>query len=304
MDAELRKALGAVARDRTSGAAELALRAVTALRSWLSRNRQPSSAELLEVARALLHVQPSLAPLLRLGNEAALAADDAHPGRAAAARIRAFHNTLKRGAKRIASAFAERLRREDQAVVLTYSYSSTVACALIRARRSIHRVFCSEGRPGGEGFRMAERLAAGGLKVIFTTESGLFSQLRPHQWIVLGADAVLHGWVANKVGTKALVRLALHTTGCTVVFLADTTKFLPERPDAGVRWERTFGREQELWPRAPRNVDVYNLYFELTPMWNHSRVRFVSEKGWWTPRQVRRELGRIVISPRLGTLLD
>ncbi len=57
MDRLLRRELDAIARDRRSGAAELALRAVTALQSGLRRHPQPSKQELLDIARALLRVQ-------------------------------------------------------------------------------------------------------------------------------------------------------------------------------------------------------------------------------------------------------
>ena len=47
MDGLLRRQLDGVARDRRSGAAEIALRAVTALQAWLRRHRQPSEQELV-----------------------------------------------------------------------------------------------------------------------------------------------------------------------------------------------------------------------------------------------------------------
>src|SRR2546425_777114 len=73
MDRLLRQQLEAIARDRRSGAAQLALRAVTDLQSWLRRHPKPTEQELLDIASALLRAQPSMAPLLRLANELALA---------------------------------------------------------------------------------------------------------------------------------------------------------------------------------------------------------------------------------------
>src|SRR5947209_14885478 len=71
MDRLLRQQLEAIARDRRSGAAQLALRAVTDLQSWLRRHPKPTEQELLDIASALLRAQPSMAPLLRLANELA-----------------------------------------------------------------------------------------------------------------------------------------------------------------------------------------------------------------------------------------
>ena len=51
MDRLLRQKLDAIARDRRSGAAELALRAVTDLQSWLRRHPKPTEQELLALLR-------------------------------------------------------------------------------------------------------------------------------------------------------------------------------------------------------------------------------------------------------------
>src|SRR5207302_8319674 len=55
---------------------------VTDLQSWLRRHPKPTEQELLDIARALLHAQPSMAPLLRLANDVALAADAEDASRA------------------------------------------------------------------------------------------------------------------------------------------------------------------------------------------------------------------------------
>jgi hypothetical protein len=49
---------------------------------------------------------------------------------------------------------------------------------------------------------------------------------------------------------------------------------------------------------------VHNLYFELIGFARWSGLRLLTEHGWMTPRQARRFLKRIVISPRLGELAD
>ncbi len=173
--------------------------------------------------------------------------------------------------------------------------------ALIRAKPYLHSVGCSESRPGNEGVATASKLSQAGLKVFFTTDAGLFCQLRREPIVVLGADAIVPGWIAGKVGIKVLSRRAISLAG-TVVFLADTMKFWPETAGRALRWDGTFGPDDELWKEAPARVEVYNLYFEVIPL--SPRLRVLTERGWMTPKQVRRELKKIRISPRLAALAD
>jgi len=75
VDRILHREFEAIARDRNSGATELALRAVKGLELWIGRHAHPGEQDILAIDRALLRAQPSLAPLLRLANDVALAAD-------------------------------------------------------------------------------------------------------------------------------------------------------------------------------------------------------------------------------------
>lgn len=300
MDARLSRALERIARDRRSGAAELALAATDALLDWTRRRPRPAAAELEDVARTLLRAQPAMAPLIRLANEVALAMDSPTPAAALRRGLRRFRAVLTGGPRRIARHFRQWFsRRHPEAEVVTYSYSSTVLGALLEARTSIRGVSCSEGRPQKEGRGLARKLANAGLKVSYFTDAGLTGQVRPRQVYVFGADAILPGWVVNKVGTKALTRLAI-ANSCPVVFLADTTKFLPG--PASSLWNAPLGACEELWPSPPAGVKVRNLTFERVSLGRVSPVRFLTERGWMTPRQVRRALARSKVSPRLAAL--
>jgi ribose 1,5-bisphosphate isomerase len=300
MDRLLRRELDRIAHDRTSGAAELAGIACRALLKWLRGNRHPSEAELLEVARALLRAQPSMAPLLRLANEVTLAIDSGSPARRLATRTRRFHRILRLAPDRIAGYFFRWMRSRGPAeIVYTYSYSSTVAKALIRARSRIECVCCSESRPGNEGILTALRLSRAGIKTEFFTDAALLSQTYRGLLVVLGADAILPGWVGCKVGSRVLIGRA-HRAGGRVVLMVDTTKFWPEPTRSSPHWDWTFGPPDEIWKNPPRRLAVRNPYFELTKL--SSRLRFLTERGWMTPGQVKRELKKIRISPRLAGL--
>ncbi len=300
MDGLLRRELDAIARDRRSGAAQLALRGVIALQGWLRRRREFTQAELLDTARALLRAQPSMAPLLRLANEVALAADSPSPARFLARSAPRFRNLLQTDASRIARLFERALRHGRYDEVATYSYSSTVLRALVRSRSLLERVHCSEARPSYEGRALADRLARAGVLVCLQTDASLFSRVAAtSQPLVLGADAILRTGFLNKLGTRALVQLALRA-GAPVWVLTDTLKFCPSGFSQSSVRKWIGGPPQQVWKPARKKILVLNAYFDLTRF--NPRIRFLTERGWMTSTEVQSALRRIRISPRLEAL--
>lgn len=301
MERKLRTELDAIARDEHSGAAELSLRAVMGLQAWLRRHPSPNEQELLEIARTLLRAQPSMAPILRLANEVALSMDHKRPRQALGQSLRRFQSKLRRGPEQIAALFYRWLKRRKQWRIGAYSYSSTVAKALLRARALIQRVDCSEGRPGYEGRRMAERLARAGINVRLSPDAPFLEDAWFPDLQVCGADAVTPRGFVNKVGTQVIVSQASRA-GHPVIVLAETMKFWPESPFHCRFWGRTFGRPWEVWKDAPENVGIDSPLFSCAPFGKH--VFLLTERGRMKVKQIRRELRKIRISPRLEGLAD
>ncbi len=301
MDRLLRREFDVIACDHNSGAAELTLRAVKGLQQWLRRTSQPVEQDILAVARALLRVQPSMAPLLRLANEVTLAADTDVPSAEIRRVARDFGDLLRTANRKI----AKRLSRHLAAVtkprdIATYSYSSTVVAALIAARAKVDLVLCSESRPRCEGRATAEKLARAGIEVMFFTDAALMSAALSARAIVLGADAVLGRAFVNKIGTHALLTQA-HSMGIPVLLLADSSKLCPE-PVVASALQLRFGEAGELWRNPPNLVLPWNLYFEHVRFIPNLRV--ITEQRTMTPEQVRMAIKNIRISPRLRTLGD
>ncbi|HUJ41206.1 MAG TPA: hypothetical protein VLW54_11730 [Candidatus Acidoferrales bacterium] len=299
MSHRLAQQLGRVARDRTSGAAQLALQSVMAVQAWLRRHPRPSEAELEEVALRLLRLQSSMAPILRLANEVALAADSGDHARALASRLRAFRRCLEHSRARIARHFATGLDHAARATMATYSFSSTVIRALTAARPRLASVLVAESRPEFEGRLTAERLSRAGVPVQYTTDAGLLGLLHSASVLVLGADAVLSHVFVNKVGTRTAC-LAARDAGLSVLLLSDSTKFLPEDLAAPF-WRPSEGAADQIWRRVPRGVTVRSPLFEHTEL---AGVRVITESGILDPPAVREAVEAVHLSPRLKRLAD
>lgn len=270
-----RRRLHALGRDRVSGAAQLADRAAAILLAFLRRT--PASAvntagQLARLAEALGRAQPAMAPVLKLAHLAATAArEKGLPAQAGLRELRGvltgFRRDLRSAQQRIARRFAARLPR--RAVVLTYSYSSTVLAALRAARPKLTCVICSEGQPMLEGRRLATELARAGIRVVLVGDAALPGRVQEADAVVVGADAVFldpagsgAGAYVNKIGTGVL-QAAARAARKPFYVLADTSKILP-RPLAR-KYCIEEKRAAELWRRAPRGVRVENRYFERVP---------------------------------------
>ncbi|HEV2615182.1 MAG TPA: hypothetical protein VGU63_01085 [Candidatus Acidoferrales bacterium] len=299
MDQRLRRELSATARDRSSGAAELTQDTCAALQKWIRRHSNIRRNDLQPIVRALLLAQPAMAPLLRVANEVALAADDSEPSRRLARSLSRFAFVLRTGPERIAARFSAALRGEGHNIITTYSYSSTVLHAIVAARSRIWQVICSEGRPGLEGRKTVEQVLrrAKGVGACLTTDAALHLFAAHSYALVVGADSLEETGFTNKAGTGALVAHALQI-GRPVWVLAGTSKLLPREIDA-IRADRN-GPDSEIWAAAPKRLSILNPYFEKTPY--APGVRILTENGWKTPAQICREIRKIKVSPLLETL--
>ena len=306
MDLILKRQLRKIDRDKHSGANELALKAVKALQAWVPRNPSANEGDFLQVAGELLETQPDMAPFFRLANEVALAMDSGDPSAALLKSCQRIGAILSQGAVRIARQFRNAIARGPRKTILTYSYSSTVLRALVRSRSRIRQVYCSEASPEMEGKRLAAKLAKAGICVTLTTDLALPSFIHgadeghpQPDAVVVGADQVLPRKFVNRYGTEILVE---QSRRARVPFwvLADTSKFVRDikRRVNTPRMEAP----SRFWHGAPSGVTPWLALLGEAPI--APPVRILTEKGWMTPIQVRREISKIRMSPRLKALME
>jgi translation initiation factor 2B subunit (eIF-2B alpha/beta/delta family) len=242
-----------LASDRQSGASEL-VGEVLAILTDAFQNRIP----LLPLGRALVHAQPSMAPVWNAVRAAltALSLEDF------------TEYTLRTGrAPRSVLRHATALLADSEGKPLSFvsiSFSGTVL-ATLRALAAAHpvHVACSDGLPAFEGRRFAAKLAEGGVAVTHYTDAALGHGLIGVDALLVGADAVSPDWFLNKSGTRMLVASAIQQ-GVPVYVLATRDKFLSR-----VIADRLQVREEaghEVWPAPPAGVTVRNPYFEKTPI--------------------------------------
>jgi translation initiation factor 2B subunit (eIF-2B alpha/beta/delta family) len=288
MERLLARRIQQVADDDRGGAAELALNAIEALQEWFSKHKNITSNEILEAASAIAQAHPEMAPLGRIAAEVTATPRAKNPAAALSRTLNLLREHVTTATQKISDKFARLLPRK-KIHIAAYSYSSTVANAIIHARKNIALAYISEGRPGNEGRTTAAKLARAGIQVIIVPDVVLLSQLPPVSHVVFGADCIMQNGFFNKTGTSLLMRIGL-AHGAKIWVLSDTLKFWPYAPpfhpsmgDVKPNWR--------FWDNPPTGVVLKDQVHELVPFM--PGIKILTERGMMSPANVQQVLRRL-----------
>ncbi len=306
IDEKIKQKLIDIAQDNSSGSSELAKRAAMTLLEIVADLHEVPNAPvqslrtpILIFAKALLQAQPKMATLFNLVNRALLVINSQIAfGEAKVALEKYIHNFLSiSGSDNVSERFQSIVT--ENTIILTYSYSATVNKALISIKQQgiNFEVFCSESRPIMEGRKTAQILANAGIGVTFIVDAAVLFALQRSNIVIFGADAVTTEGVVNKIGTMLIALAARHFNKPCYV-LADSTKFLPS--SYRLMTEEIHDQE-EIWPKSPSEIIVFNRYFETIPLEFFSGV--VTEYGILKMPEVKLHLTNLGISSELCTQL-
>ncbi|MBI4532901.1 MAG: hypothetical protein HY711_03055 [Candidatus Melainabacteria bacterium] len=299
---ELTELVAPIRDDLTSGAAEIALRAITVFQSMLSDTDNLSPGQVKDIlahtARALVDAQPAMAPLFHLGNTVLFSVKEA---RTVLAIHEACNEALARFERQLCDSVAIIADHVWELIpagelIFAYSFSSTVASSLLHARTKgkYFRVLCTESRPSMEGRKLASMLASGGIEVIHTFDTALGLVLPNCRAAFMGCDCIGTPGVVNKVGSWPLA-VACRELGVPLYALAGTEKFVTaERLFEFERHERP---GEEVWDTAPAGVKVLNRQFELIPF--SYLAGLVTEEGILQEKDVEQFVSRLEVHEAL-----
>ena len=305
-------AIGDIASDNVSGAAEILTRATavfsllnTELTNQTSKSASLSSSLAIEEAQqavretciALAKAQPDMSSLLRLASEALSAARAQTAGldalKSAADAARRFVESATHSAHSAAMHAVSVIR--DGSKLLTHSRSSTVLEALIEARLAAKHfeVIATESRPMFEGRKLANELSTSGIHVTVIADAAASLFIERTDLALVGADKITPEQVVNKIGTR-MIALAARERGLPIYVICDTSKFIAADYLANVI--RDQGNAREFGPDAPQRA-VVDSYFEPTPLAYFTGV--ITELGVLSAAEASMLAGKVCIDPTL-----
>lgn len=173
--------------------------------------------------------------------------------------------------------------------ILTHCHSSTVVDLIkeISKGDKNFEVVSTETRPLYQGRITAKNLIDAGIKTTLIADSAAesFAVNRgsvPIDVVFLGSDQIMKdGYVINKIGSWGIA-VAAHYGGKPLYIVSNLLKFDKESVYSDVEIE--IREDRELWPEAPRNLDMYNPAFEIID--NSLITGFVTEFGIIKPSEI------------------
>jgi len=299
---QLQELIQPIKDDLLSGAAEIALRAITVFQTVCKTTDTTTvaslKADIIETARALVKAQPAMAPLFHLSNMVlqAVEKENSIAGVQAACQkaLDECERQLCASAETIADLVYDLVPPGE--LVFAYSFSSTVVSCLLNARSKgrYFRVACTEARPAMEGRKLATVLSAGGIEVIHTFDNALGLILPNCRAAFMGCDCVGRPGVVNKVGSWATA-VACRELGIPVYALAGTEKFVSD--DQLFEFENHERPDNEVWDKVPKGVRVLNHQFELVPF--NLLTGLVTEQGILQEQDIDKYVSKLEVHEAL-----
>jgi len=271
MRPEIRTAIKDIQANRNSGARQLALAALRALRVF---EADCNGEELRATCRQLALARPMNAAIENAVAKAwsrYLETNDC---------LRAVEETIEAielGPEEMALAARKVV---PNGTIMTHSWSSTVIELMSRVKP--RRVIVSEARPFSEGVRVAKELVRNGISTTLITEAQMALFVHEADAVVVGADTILpEGDFINKIGTRGL---ALAAKDAEVPFYSVAETLKVSAPSEPLPFSLQEGKAQEICDQ--KWLEVRNVYYEVTPA--RLVTAYVTEHGPLDPADVQR----------------
>jgi translation initiation factor 2B subunit (eIF-2B alpha/beta/delta family) len=291
-----------IKNDLTSGAAEIALRAINIFQAMLADTDELGSDQIKErlkvTAQALIDAQPAMAPLFHMSNAVLMATSNCQTideiYRACDTALMEFEKRLCDSASQIADLVYELIPPGE--LVFAYSFSSTVVSCLLNARSKgrYFRVVCTESRPAMEGRKLAQVLANGGIEVVHTFDTAMGLILPSCRVAFMGTDCLGRPGLVNKVGSWPLA-LACRELGIPLYAVTGTEKFVTD--ERLFEFEKHDRPAQEVWTDPPKGVRVLNQQFELIPF--SLLAGIVTEQGILQEKDINQYVSKLAVHESL-----
>ncbi|MFA6534588.1 MAG: translation initiation factor eIF-2B [Patescibacteria group bacterium] len=178
----------------------------------------------------------------------------------------------------------------DGEIIFTHCHSSTVEKIIVGSQQAGKKitVYNTETRPLFQGRITAANLLKAGVPVTMVADSAAGFLISPYSTekitptkVLLGADVIFsNGSAVNKIGSFE-VALAAHTFGVPVYIVAHLLK---TDDDGKIEMEKRPAKE--IWPGAPKGLEIINFAFDLIPA--KYITGFITEFGVTRPRKIKK----------------
>ncbi len=270
-----------IRKDSSSGANELALKAVKVIQDQLDSIRDPNEniKDLIyKLVDKLIKTRPSMAPLIN-SMGFLITYNDKFTKKSISNAIKAYYSSQAIKESLLEQNFKLMLNKmgKSELRIMLISYSSTILNLILKNTENTFTFYILESRPLFEGQKLAEMLSEKyETHLIIDAAAGKF--INNIDLIFIGADSILQdGSIINKIGTYPLAVLA-NSNHKDMYVISDSYKY---------NLFSHYGYKVEIEPKPIKqiydkqikikNFRVENFYFDITP--SHFIKAIVSDLG-------------------------
>ena len=274
---EIQVQIEAIKNNATDGASELARQAIMVMKATAETSEADNARDFLleqkEVGKRLIAARRTMAPIPNIITRylREIIKEDRKDNlestrRQAVSLADDMHRDSVNAVSKIIDSTAELIENRD--VILTHSYSSTVAAAIkeIAGLKRGIKVIVTKSGTGRYGERTAQELAEDGIPVLYIDDTAIGLYISGVNKVLVGADRITaDGKIINGVGTYTIAAAA-KMNNIPVYVLCETLKFdfaissskvdLEERGNTGLIEEGVL----------PPEVKISNPTFDITPL--------------------------------------
>lgn len=256
-----------IKRDTSSGASELALKAINIIQNQLNLIESPNMdlKELLyDLAHKFIKARPSMAPLINsIGY--IITSLDKFTKESIVNAIKGYYDEQKRKKSLLELNFKTFLTKMalSEPRIMLISYSSTVLNLLLKTKDLNFIVYILESRPKLEGRKVAQELSEK-YETHLIVDAAMGKFINEIDMVFIGIDSILRdGSIINKIGTYPLSVLA-KSNKKPVYAIGDKFKYnLRSHFDLPV--EIVKKPKNEIFDKYNPKLSIENYYFDITP---------------------------------------
>jgi translation initiation factor 2B subunit (eIF-2B alpha/beta/delta family) len=256
-----------IARDTSSGANELAFKAIKIIQNQLSLIESPDMdlRDLIyQLTHKLIRARPSMAPLINSIGFIITTTDD-FTKKSLSNVIKTYFELQNRKTILLQQNFREFLNKLEifELKIMLISYSSTILKLLLNNDDLPFIIYVLESRPKLEGRKVAQALSEK-FETHLLVDAAMGKFIGEIDMIFIGIDSILKdGSVINKIGTYPLSILA-KSNKKPVYAIGDTFKY-NLRSHFNLPVEIVRKPQNEIYDDYNPNLYIENYYFDITP---------------------------------------
>ncbi len=276
------------------------VKTLDSLRSLLTDNRVSQTVkEQIRVLMSLIKTRPNISSINHYINHFLLQLDTENQLPVLKELLEVYQDRWKNIDRKTAETTFNQLKFDNEPIVLFHHNDQSLIALLelINVNQKTIKIVQTKGGSNNTGKEQAKKIISKDHEVKFIDDTLLGHMMPNIDYVLLGAEIVMHNGFITKSGGHSIAAIA-NFYKRPVYVMADTRKILNKKyfPLKVVETliGETSGSTSRVWKNAPKNAHINNLTREEVP--NYLVEQFFLENGTFTPDELKAQIDKITVA--------